>query len=562
MRTTLLLALLVPTLAVCGCGANNPGLANGAPDAGDGIDGTVAVATDDAPAAMADGEAPSGVVTDGGAAERAVKGPLPPLVEDRRIYDQQTDAILTIHLTGAAAALDAVNRDVAGAKAPVVFTADDYPAAGDVSNAVFSVHGTTTRLAIQKSFKIKLDVGTSSWRGQRIIVLNKHPYDLTRIRNRLSFEYFATIPNMTSARTQFAHLFVNGTDMGLYTQIEYVDADFLAAHGLDAAGTLYNIQGLAFTPIDDQAALDPVALGAMLTDRANPDLPRLRRMLTAVNDPKQNINAVIARYFNRDNYVTWLAMNALMGDYDTDSQNFMLYSPSGYEGWYLLPWDYDGAWGWNEQPTEPARPKWRSGLANWWSVILHQRFFQDPKNVADVTAMVDRLLATTLSDTKTTAIAARWHDVVKPFISIAPDLDNLPCDRAGTPDAIPQWETEYARIQATVSGMHGEYVTSLSTPMPVFLYEPIFGDPMVFSWGTSIELSGGPVSYDLLISRTRDFNPGDLVVQQTGLPQALTSVKRPAPGTYYWRIMIRDQSDPTNNWQQSFQDATVIVPAP
>ena len=285
-------------------------------------------------------------------------------------------------------------------------------------------------------------------------------------------------------------------------------------------------------------------------------------MLDAVNDPKQDINDVIARYFNRDNYVTWLAVNDLMEDLDTGSQNFVLYSPSGYEGWYLLPWDYDGAWGWYEQPGEPPRARWRSGLANWWPIVLHERFFRDPRNVADVTAAVDKLLATTMSDARTASMMARWHDVVKPFISMSPDRDNLPADRAGTPDVIPQWETEYARVQSTVSAMEVEYVTSLSRPMPVFLYQASLADPMGLSWGTSIELGGEPVTYDLLISRTADFHPEDIVVMQAGLTRAQASVKRPDPGTYYWRVVIRDQTDPINNWQQSFQDASFTVPAP
>ena len=73
-----------------------------------------------------------------------------------------------------------------------------------------------------------------------------------------------------------------------------------------------------------------------------------------------------------------------MADYDSTYQNFMLYSPPGFEGWYFLPWDYDGAWGWNDQPGAPRLPRCREGVANWWSVVLHRRFLSEPHNLAEL----------------------------------------------------------------------------------------------------------------------------------------------------------------------------------
>ena len=45
-------------------------------------------------------------------------------------------------------------------------------------------------------------------------------------------------------------------------------------------------------------------------------------MLTAVNDTSNDINDVIEEYFNRDNYLTWFAVNILTGNRDTINQNF------------------------------------------------------------------------------------------------------------------------------------------------------------------------------------------------------------------------------------------------
>jgi hypothetical protein len=181
--------------------------------------------------------------------------------------------------------------------------------------------------------------------------------------------------------------------------------------------------------------------------------------------------------------------------------------------------------------------------------------------VGDVTAVVERLLATSLSDEKAASSMARWHDVVKGYVSVSPDLDNLPCDAAGTPKAVSLWETEYARIQSTVSQMRDEYETSLRRPTPVFLYEPVVGEPTVLSWQPSRVLAGGAVTYDLLVSRTEGFEPENVVHAQAGLTQALASIDRLAPGAYSWRVVVRAEADPHDAWQQCFADGRLTVVA-
>ena len=48
----------------------------------------------------------------------------------------------------------------------------------------------------------------------------------------------------------------------------------------------------------------------------------------------------------QETWLTWLATNMLCGNFDTISHNFFVYSPSDPEApWFILPWDFDGAWG-------------------------------------------------------------------------------------------------------------------------------------------------------------------------------------------------------------------------
>ena len=233
--------------------------------------------------------------------------------------------------------------------------------------------------------------------------------------------------------------------------------------------------------------------------KGTPAVAKLQQMAAAVNDMTEDINDVIAKYFNRANYVTWLAVNMLMTNYDTNTQNFILYSPSGYAGWYFLPWDYDGAWDWYSQPTEFTLPRYRQGLANWWAVTLHSRFLSDPNNLAEVDARINALTST-ISDSATAALMAGYHDLVQSFISVQPDLDNLPCPDGGTPQAVVDWQTEYTRVGSAASAAFATYQATLDWPMPFYLYTPAFDDPsnpesVTLSWGASFQLHQVPFTY-------------------------------------------------------------------
>ena len=78
-------------------------------------------------------------------------------------------------------ATDAFTVDI-----PIHFTGDEYPEDGLVTNAELLQRGGFTRLAPQKSFRIKLDSKTVLWRNERRLQLNKMPYDTSRMRNKLS----------------------------------------------------------------------------------------------------------------------------------------------------------------------------------------------------------------------------------------------------------------------------------------------------------------------------------------------------------------------------------------
>lgn len=485
--------------------------------------------------------------------------PLPRLVDNAAVYDPADYGPVDVSVSVQdAQAFAAVQADTMDAKAPIQFAATDY-AAGSVS-ATIELRGSTSRTALQKSYQIKLAVDAAPWRGTRVINLLKHPFDLTRVRNALSFEYFRRVSDFTSLRTGFVHLKIDSADQGLYEWVEEPDEIFLASHGMNPGGALYKAKKFSFDPIDSATAADATKVAQLVASKGTPDLAKLRRMIAAVNDVKQPIDDVLAHYFNRENYVTWLAINMLTADFDSGSQNFILYSPPGYEGWYLLPWDYDGAWGWNDQPGEPQRPRWRQGISNWWWVILHQRFLSEPDNVAELSARITALVGDTITDANTATIMARYHDLVASFISMEPDLDNLPCDKGGLPEAIPLWQAEYTRIASNGSRSYDEYQGTLNRPMPFWLYEPAFpaAGGVTFSWSPSHQLEGGAITYDIEVNSSDAFDPSSMITMATGLVDPLFTTTALPSAHVFWRVIARDTADPVNDWQGALNDHLAV----
>jgi spore coat protein H len=479
------------------------------------------------------------------------------LDEDRDVYDGDRLEVMVVDLeVDDLAGLAAVDADEDGAEVAARFIAEDDGTVVE-SAATLELRGQSSRLANQKSYKVHLDGAT--WRGQKELNLNKHPYDLTRVRNSLSFALFRTIPHFASARTQLVSLFINGEDRGLYTHIEEVDDDYLARHGLDADGTLYKARLFEFFPIDGDIDL-------IIEAKANEDPDKLNAMIADVNDWSRDIDDVIAAHFNRDNYVTWLAVNLMLGNFDTRNQNFYLYSPPGCGTWYFLPWDYDGALGFYEQPKQlangVARPRWRSGPANWWGTALHERFFREPGNLDQVTRRMDDLRNGPITDAAVAAILDAYRDDIRAYVTASPDMWNLPVLRGTTEpaDIAAQWEAEYDRLYGMVDFFAEEYRSVIERPMPVFVWEGApAGGMMMFEWSPSWDLQGDDVSYDFELSTSPDFAEASMVERHEGLGETWVGIPPLASGEYWWRVIIRDNSAPDDNWQLSFETARQLV---
>lgn len=380
----------------------------------------------------------------------------------------------------------------------VHFESDEYLREG--VNAKFEQKGKSTRAAQQASFRVKLDTKTDLYNGERTFQLNKHFYDDTRVANMLSFELFQSIPHFTSLRTRFMHLSIDGEDYGLFTHVEHGDKLYLKNHGFSEEDNLYKAQNYAFVMTkslslgEDGKPLDQEAFDASLEMKSGKEIQKVVEMTQAIGSAKTDaeFETIFTKYFDRQNYLTWFAINIILGNKDTVTQNFFLLNPKFSDKFYFLPWDYDGI-GYKDDVVQ----KWTKGVANWWQSPLHRKFLQIKKNRDDLDAMIENLRAHYITDAIIHALMDKYKPLVEKYVTALPDSRYLHERWAGA--------YKYLRNEL-VSDNLKDYNSQKGHPMPFWQYTQKQGEDFILGWGKSVDLEDDAIVYSLEVSDSEEFN--------------------------------------------------------
>lgn len=493
------------------------------------------------------------------------------LVEDKRVYEKHdgtklSHIYITIFDQAAVPENDITFFDLnesykqfsnleSGPKLNILFQTGTATGASDngfisfgtgKSNATIELRGRSSRLEAQKSYKIRLQDNGGLWYGQDVINLNKHADDRTRVRNMLAFDYFRKIPDLISLRTNFVQLHVKDlTDpsstgsfenYGLYTHVEQLNEDALAARGLNPDGHLYKAENFEFYRYpehlkhQDAADYDKKRFEQVLKINGNENHEEFLQMLEDINDLSKPFDQVFETYFQEDNYLTWLAVNILFGNYDTMSTNYYLYSPLNSETWYFIPWDFDKALGRDVERTD-GLPEWQQGIQRYWGTLLHRRYLRNPKNTEALTAKIEELSAT-INEEETKKLIDSYKPVVNQLALQEPDLSYLGIEAS-------RFDSEYQKLEQVTTRYKEQYLTSLEVPMPIFLHYERRNNQDVFAWETSHDLQNDKLTYEFQLSKTPGFE--SIMIQLKDQPNY--GYKNPAlpAGRYYWRVLVRDE---------------------
>ncbi|PXV96185.1 spore coat protein H [Lachnotalea glycerini] len=412
------------------------------------------------------------------------------------------------------------------------------------TNATIEIRGNSTSTAVQKSYTLKLFDHAGLWRSQRKIALVKSVADSTRMRNKLYFDLLREVPDLPSLRTQFVRLFVKDEtsgakafeDYGLFTQVETPNKKYLKNHGLDSSGYLYKARSFNFELNDkiknfDDPDFDLEKFETVFTCNGKEDNTRLIEMIQAVDDTTKDIDTVIDTYFDRDNYLTWLAYNILMGNVDTTMQNFYLYSPLNGNKWYFIPWDGDGSLMNYEYELKDIHyaADWEKGMSTYWSVILHKRFLSIQNNRDQLTEKIELLKNQYLTREKVTSLVDTYNNAINQYVTSMPDILYL--------SITPQQRADIVnKLYDNIETNYKSYYDTLEGLMPFFLGTPVINDNNVqFSWDESYDMQGELVDYTFFLSSTPDFN--NIIYTEDNIRSFSAVVSGLKAGKYYWKVI-------------------------
>ena len=447
---------------------------------------------------------------------------------------------------------------------PVHFAATDFSDDGLVSNAELRQRGGGTRNAPQKSFRLKLDDKDVLWRGERHLQLNKHPFENSRIRNKLAFDLMSGIAHLPSFRTQFVNLWIDDgdgpVDQGLYTHVERGDERYLKRHDLDDDAQLYKASSFEFREknrrelsIDDEGKpVNEDVFDSVLEIENGKDHRNLIAMLDALHDPEQSFDSVMERYFNENNVLTWVAVNLLLGQQDATRHNYFLYNPEDTEKFYFLPWDYDSAFLEHKLPTneltaESLKSRLKYGYAVGANNDFLELYYRRPGAHERILAAAEELRESYLDNATIAARAQQLSAVSGPFASAMPDI------------AFNEYYSNdsSADLAEKVAFNQEAMINHFGIPLPPTLYEPVLDNGQwSFTWHRAHEMTGSTLTYRLQLSTSVTFQPDDIVAQFEGIEDSSSQViehvvdaTRLRSGVHYARLFAISDDIPEVNWQ-------------
>lgn len=419
-----------------------------------------------------------------------------------------------------------------------------------VPNATIQIRGNTASRTPQKSYKIELFDSAGEWRGQSTIALNKHFDDITRLRNKMCFDLMKELDDFVSLRTQFVHLYVKDetsdppsdvfVDYGLFTQIEQPNRAFLRNHLLDQDAQLYKPNMFEFYRYPDEIKLadDPLydlqLFETVLEVKGNRDHSKLIKMLEDVNNWNIPIEEIFNSYFDADNYFTWMAFNIIIGNVDTESQNFYLYSPQNSQTWYFLPWDYDGSFARQEKEIFGGYGfhLFQEGIANYWGSVLHKRVLTVPTYRAQLDEKINQLLEFITPE----LIAARvenYREVTDKYVSSMPDILHL---RA----TLEEYDLLMNLLPSELEVNYQLYLESLEKPMPFYMGDPqVVNGKLHFNWEEAYDFDAQDITYTFRLSPSWDMADAIYEVELTNF--TTFEVDLVSPGEYFWQVVATNE---------------------
>lgn len=187
------------------------------------------------------------------------------------------------------------------------------------------------------SIKVKFDefVDQKPVKGLSRLTLNNNKQDQSQLSQLLSYHVFRKA-GIHAPRSNFARVTVNGTDLGIYSNVESIKKPFLKRAFGKSGGNLYEGTLTDFHP----KALDRIEVK---TNKKDNDLKDVRNLSELLAKDELSVDQ-LEELIDLDNFLRFWAMESLLGFWDGYSANqnnyYLYFSPKNDKG-YFIPWGAD-----------------------------------------------------------------------------------------------------------------------------------------------------------------------------------------------------------------------------
>lgn len=420
----------------------------------------------------------------------------------------------------------------------------------DHKNATIRVRGNSSRGDLYKSYKVKMNEEAGEFNGQSILNLNKHSEDYSKVTTKFCTDVLAEMEDMVSYRTNFMRVWIRDTSLpkeeqefeyyGLFTHIEQPNKSFLEARALSSECEMYKARNFSFNLSENLKDVDDPEYSKelfeeVLTIREGTSHSKLIQMVADVNDETQDFQTIFDKYFNEENYLTWLAFNLLVGAEDILNHNFILYSPANSNTWYFIPWDFDSNMDYKDDETNSVVVSQRGGQ-KLTQVVLHRRFLRIPGNLEKLQAKMTDLMGTYFTPDKVTQWTNGYIPVVEKTMWMYPDVGLL---RSKVP--VDQLIPYITGFKDAIEINYNEFIMAFQYPSPMFVAQPTRNKDgtIHFAWDTSYSYQGHTVTYRVQLAN--DYYMEDILYEADNIVEnAIDAPIHLAPGTYYLKVFAKD----------------------
>jgi len=196
-------------------------------------------------------------------------------------------------------------------------------------------------LSAQKpSLKLNFDTHEEgrTFKGLKRLTLNNNRQDPALIRQCLAYEVYE-LAGLNVPRCSWAQVYVNGTDMGVYTHVESIKKPFLLRTFANDEGNLYEAQLAEFgIYLNDKFELKT---NKTLNDRS--DLAQVAQLMEGSGD---DWLATLKNHVDVDEFIQLWAADTVLGNWDSasgNSNNYYVYHNPEDDLFHFIPWGADAA---------------------------------------------------------------------------------------------------------------------------------------------------------------------------------------------------------------------------